>query len=158
MFMLHLTIERCDGTGGVTIAVASPLILAQQAIADEPSTFRYRYQSVDTLGSFQRADMRADYQRRAQSTIKQFLDSSDAPSCLRLAMLDAGTYDAASKTGGICGAIILRQVHGGRHDCHQGMGPVLTSRHHGMGPVLTSFIMLQWCPSASLREAHRGEA
>ena len=130
--------------GGVTIAVASPLILAQPALADEPGTFKYRYQSVETLGSFQRADMRADYQRRAQSTIKQFLDSSDAPSCLRLAMLDAGTYDAASKTGGICGAIILRQVHGGRQS--------------GMGPVLTSSVILQRCPSASLCEAHRGEA
>lgn len=102
-----------DGTGGLAITVSSsPLILAQQAMADEPSTFRYRYQSVETLGSFQRADMRADYQKRAQNTIRQFLDSSDAPSSLRLAMLDAGTYDAASKTGGICGAIILRQAHG----------------------------------------------
>ena len=38
----------------------------------------------------------------------QNLGPSDAPGILRLAMLDAGTYDAATKTGGMAGATILR--------------------------------------------------
>jgi hypothetical protein len=40
----------------------------------------------------------------------QFLGPSDAPGVLRLAMLDAGTYDAGTKKGGVSAAVILRQV------------------------------------------------
>ncbi len=49
----------------------SPLLWATSALADEPATFKYRLQPVDGLGAFQRADMRTDYQRRAQKTIQE---------------------------------------------------------------------------------------
>lgn len=37
----------------------------------------------------------------------KYVDASDAPACVRLALLDSGSYDMATKTGGAAGAIIL---------------------------------------------------
>ena len=42
----------------------------------------------------------------------QFLDASDARACVRLMMLEAGTYDAATKTGGVSGTSINGKLPG----------------------------------------------
>jgi len=93
---------------GLVIAAASNLLLGQRAVAAEgTSTFKYRYQAVENLSSFQKSDMRSAFRSRAESAIKQFLDPSDASACIHLALLDAGTYDYATKKGGMTGAIML---------------------------------------------------
>lgn len=66
-----------------------------------------RYLPVENLSSFQRSDQRNAFRIRAEQTILQFLSPSDSPACIRLALLDAGSYDVATKTGGANGSIIL---------------------------------------------------
>ncbi|GAX83707.1 hypothetical protein CEUSTIGMA_g11132.t1 [Chlamydomonas eustigma] len=99
--------RRAALKSGIAI-VASNVLLVQRADAAEgTSTFKYRYQAVENLSSFQKSDMRAAFRSRAESAIKQFLDPSDAPACIHLALLDAGTYDITTKRGGMTGAIML---------------------------------------------------
>lgn len=46
-------------------------------------------------------------QARAEAALAQELSAADTPLALRLLLNDAGTYDAATKTGGCDGSIVL---------------------------------------------------
>lgn len=52
------------------------------------------------------------------------LVAADAPSCMRLMLNDAGTYDPATKTGGLDGSIILSSEELARPE-NAGLGPVV---------------------------------
>ncbi len=43
----------------------------------------------------------------AAPPVQEVLGADDAPACLRLVLNDAATYDAATKTGGLDGSIVL---------------------------------------------------
>lgn len=46
-------------------------------------------------------------QARAEAALAKELTAADTPLALRLLLNDAGTYDAATKTGGCDGSIVL---------------------------------------------------
>jgi L-ascorbate peroxidase len=62
-----------------------------------------------TLSSFQRKDLLADFQKRAEAEIKKVVTAADASSAVRLLFNDAATYDAIAKTGGVNGSIVLSE-------------------------------------------------
>lgn len=46
-------------------------------------------------------------QKRADDELSKVLTAADAPAAMRLLLADAGSYDAATKTGGCDGSIVL---------------------------------------------------
>lgn len=93
---------------GTASLMTVPLVLTNPASAtDAPSGSKYnvKYLPVDKLGSFQKADQRKEFVDRAEKAILEVLTASDAPACVRLALLDAGSYDLATKIGGVSGAV-----------------------------------------------------
>lgn len=83
--------------GGITTAVA-PLILVRDVSAGD-------FLEVSNLSSFQRSDQKKEFIARAQAVLREVLTAEDSPTCIRLALHDAGTYDIVSKTGGFDGSI-----------------------------------------------------
>ncbi|KAL4428092.1 hypothetical protein ABPG75_002181 [Micractinium tetrahymenae] len=81
--------------------VAAPLVGAAPASAGE------QYLPVSSLTILQRKAILADFQARAEAALAQELTAADAGVALRLLLNDAGTYDAATKTGGCDGSIVL---------------------------------------------------
>uniref|UniRef100_A0A061RD54 L-ascorbate peroxidase n=1 Tax=Tetraselmis sp. GSL018 TaxID=582737 RepID=A0A061RD54_9CHLO len=63
--------------------------------------------NIDQLSSFQRKAMFSEMTSRAIEVLKEKLSSEDAAACMRLVLLDAGSYDIRSKTGGMNGSVIL---------------------------------------------------
>ncbi|KAG2487467.1 hypothetical protein HYH03_013889 [Edaphochlamys debaryana] len=51
---------------------------------------------------------------KAEDILKETLTEADAPACVRLTLHDALTYDAATKTGGLDGSIVLNKEELGR--------------------------------------------
>lgn len=82
-------------------AVAAPLVGAAPASAGE------QYLPVSSLTVVQKKAILADFQARAEAALAQELSAADTPLALRLLLNDAGTYDAATKTGGCDGSIVL---------------------------------------------------
>lgn len=81
--------------------MASPLIIVRRADA------AIKYLEIDSLSTFQKGDQRKEFIKRAQDALREVLTGADAAACVRLALHDAGTYDAVTKTGGLDGSIIL---------------------------------------------------
>ncbi|GAX84388.1 hypothetical protein CEUSTIGMA_g11810.t1 [Chlamydomonas eustigma] len=112
----HLRVSvRCNDSGGSSrrstliggLLMGVPTITAPLvAYADEPK-YNVRYVPVKDLGSFQKSSQRATFQKRAETVLLKYVDASDASMCVHLALLDAGSYDIVTKTGGAAGAIIL---------------------------------------------------
>jgi L-ascorbate peroxidase len=46
-------------------------------------------------------------QKRSEQELRKVLTPEDSANCIRLLLADAGTYDAATRTGGVDGSIIL---------------------------------------------------
>lgn len=89
---------------GAGVLLASPLLTGVQAARAEDAP---RVLSVNSLGSFQRADQRKEYKLRAELALKEVLTAEDAPFAVRLAFNDAATYDLATFPSGLDGSIIL---------------------------------------------------
>lgn len=88
--------------------VVTPLILTSVANAEDGSQrFKTRTLSVENLSTFQKADEIADYLQFSAKIIAENIGPDDAPAAIRLAILDAGTYDIAAKLGGVSGAVAL---------------------------------------------------
>ena len=62
-----------------------------------------------SLSSFQRKDLIAEFQKRAETEIKKVTSVADASAAMRLLFNDAATYDAVAKTGGVNGSIVLSE-------------------------------------------------
>lgn len=82
--------------------MATPLLLPSQAQAAEG-----KVRSIQSLGTFERADQRNMLQARANKYLSEVISKDDAPAAVRLALHDAGTYDIATKTGGFDGSVVL---------------------------------------------------
>ena len=59
------------------------------------------------MSSFQKKDLMADFMARCEAEFAKILTKEDAPGLLRLLILDAATYDAGAKTGGVNGSVAL---------------------------------------------------
>ena len=75
--------------------------------SNSSDSLQTRSLSVENLSTFQKADEIADYFAFASKIISENVGPSDASAAIRLAILDAGTYDIASKSGGISGATVI---------------------------------------------------
>ncbi|GFR53080.1 hypothetical protein Agub_g15788, partial [Astrephomene gubernaculifera] len=62
---------------------------------------------VEQLGLLQKQSQLKEFRLRAEAAIKEVVGAADAPACMRLVLHDAMTYDAATKTGGMDGSIVL---------------------------------------------------
>ncbi|GLC42901.1 hypothetical protein PLESTB_001812400 [Pleodorina starrii] len=91
------------GAAGAAV-LAAPLLVPQPAAAGPlPQTLV----PVDQLGLIQKQAQLKDFRLRAEAAIKEVVGAADAPACMRLVLNDAATYDAATKTGGLDGSIVL---------------------------------------------------
>jgi hypothetical protein len=61
------------------------------------------------MSSFQKKDLMADFLARCEAEFAKVLTKEDAPGLLRLLILDAATYDAVAKTGGVNGSVALSE-------------------------------------------------
>jgi len=61
------------------------------------------------MSSFQKKDLMADFLGRCEAAFAKVLTKEDAPGLLRLLILDAATYDASAKTGGVNGSVALSE-------------------------------------------------
>ena len=59
------------------------------------------------MSSFQKKDLMADFMARCEAEFARVLTKEDAPGLLRLLILDAATYDAGTKSGGVNGSVAL---------------------------------------------------
>ncbi|GIL48968.1 hypothetical protein Vafri_5468 [Volvox africanus] len=88
----------------VLAAGAAPLLLPQPATAGPlPQTLV----PVEQLGLIQKQAQLKEFRLRAEAAIKEVIGAADASTCMRLVLNDAATYDAATKTGGLDGSIVL---------------------------------------------------
>ncbi|EFJ45738.1 hypothetical protein VOLCADRAFT_105827 [Volvox carteri f. nagariensis] len=93
------------GTGAVVLAAGTtPLLIPQPVVA---GPLPQALVPVDQLGLLQKQAQLKDFRLRAEAAIKEVLGAADASACMRLVLHDAATYDAATKTGGLDGSIVL---------------------------------------------------
>ncbi|CAD7704625.1 unnamed protein product [Ostreobium quekettii] len=64
---------------------------------------------VESLSTIQARGMRGLMESRAAAELSKVLTADDAAMCLGLVVNDAGTYDVATKTGGLDGSIVLEE-------------------------------------------------
>jgi len=83
-------------------AAVSPLVWNRQSDA---ASFQKTI-TVDQLSTFQKEDMRKEMLTRCLKVLREKLTAEDAAACMRLVLLDAGTYDIKAKTGGMNGSVI----------------------------------------------------
>lgn len=62
---------------------------------------------MSSLSTFQKGAQRSAFQAAAEAALKEKFGAADAQQLLALILHDAATYDAATKTGGYDGSIIL---------------------------------------------------
>ncbi|PSC75757.1 Thylakoid lumenal 29 kDa chloroplastic [Micractinium conductrix] len=86
---------------GLGAAVAAPLLQVAPAAAKEQLI------PVASLTIIQRKQILAELEKRADDELSKVLTAADAPAAMRLLLADAGSYDAATKTGGCDGSIVL---------------------------------------------------
>ncbi|KXZ46294.1 hypothetical protein GPECTOR_45g164 [Gonium pectorale] len=83
---------------GSLVAPAGPALAGPLPQASVP---------VDQLGLFQKQAQLKEFRTRAEAALKEVIGAADAPTCMRLLINDALPYDAATKTGGVDGSIVL---------------------------------------------------
>lgn len=69
---------------------------------------------IASLNTFQKGAIRKEFVQRCDKALKDIVTGDDARLALRLVLHDAGTFDRASKTGGIDGSVILNKEEAGR--------------------------------------------
>lgn len=62
---------------------------------------------VGSLSTFQKKAIRNEFLNRSDAALRDVLTGDDARVALRLVLHDAGTFDAATKTGGLDASVIL---------------------------------------------------
>ena len=69
---------------------------------------------VASLNTFQKGAIRKEFVQRCDKALKDVITGEDARIALRLVLHDAGTYDLATKSGGIDGSVILNKEEASR--------------------------------------------
>jgi len=69
---------------------------------------------VASLGTFSKNAQRSEFLARCTKVLRETLTAEDAAACMTLLVNEAGTYDAATKTGGVDGSIVLSSEEAGR--------------------------------------------
>jgi L-ascorbate peroxidase len=86
---------------GLAGSAAAPLLGAA------PADAAIQILPASSLSSLQKRDVLNELIKRAEGELKKVLTPADIAGCMRLLLADAGTYDAATKTGGADGSIVL---------------------------------------------------
>ncbi|KAK9812426.1 hypothetical protein WJX73_009908 [Symbiochloris irregularis] len=88
------------------------LAVAPFGVAAEEQKSEKKQIAVENLSTFQKKDQLAAALQRAEAALRAGLTKEDANVALRAVLLDAGTYDISSNTGGVNGSIVLDQELG----------------------------------------------
>jgi len=88
---------------GGAAAAGAPLLWAGSASAETVT----KNLTVEQLGAIQTKEMKSQMYKRCVEVLKETLEPADAPLCMRLVLLDAGSYDITAKTGGMNGSVII---------------------------------------------------
>ena len=64
---------------------------------------------ASSMSSFQKKDLLNEFMGRCEAEFAKVLTKEDAPGLMRLLILDAATYDANAKTGGVNGSVALSE-------------------------------------------------
>ncbi|KAG2487468.1 hypothetical protein HYH03_013890 [Edaphochlamys debaryana] len=138
---------------GAAVLAAGAGSLGAPAPASAEQTFPTALVPVDALGAIQIKGQLNDYRLRAEKVLKAVLTGADAPACMRLVVNDALTYDAATKTGGLDGSIVLNKEELGRPE-NKGLESIIeklakakteidaASEKDGSGPISWADLMV----------------
>jgi len=107
------------GVGGATLIAAPPPSGAE---------LTKRLIPVETLSTFQKLDMKNAMRSRAVAVLKETLGADDAAPVMRLVLLDAGSYDVASKAGGLNASVLLSGEELGAADAEALAGTIAKLR------------------------------
>ena len=69
---------------------------------------------VASLNTFQKGAIRKEFIQRCDKALREVITGDDARVALRLVLHDAGTYDVATKSGGLDGSVILNKEEAAR--------------------------------------------
>lgn len=96
-----------DRRGALSATLAGVLLAA----SPRPASAKLVDKTIksSSLSSFQKADLLADFSKRCETELSSVLSADDAPALMRLLILDAATYDANAKTGGVNGSVALSE-------------------------------------------------
>mmetsp|Transcript_40122 Transcript_40122/g.72016 ORF Transcript_40122/g.72016 Transcript_40122/m.72016 type:complete len:367 (-) Transcript_40122:181-1281(-) len=95
--------HRRDLLLGGAAAAGLPLLWTENANAEAA----VKVMGVEQLGAIQKNEMKSQMYKRCLDVLKETLVPEDAPACMRLVLLDAGSYDVKAKTGGMNGSVII---------------------------------------------------
>lgn len=106
-----------------TLAAAATLPLSALA-AESESKKKTMTIPVASLNTFQKGAIRKEFVQRCDKALKDVISADDARVALRLVLHDAGTYDLASKTGGLDGSVVLNKEEASRPE-NKEFGPYI---------------------------------
>jgi len=114
----RVAVVRADGADGRETplvdrrtALSATLAGVLLAASPRPASAKLVDKTIksSSLSSFQKKDLLADFSERCETELSSVLSADDAPALMRLLILDAATYDANAKTGGVNGSVALSE-------------------------------------------------
>lgn len=110
--------KQRNSLSGLASAAAAAATLAGTlplpAFADGESKKTTMTIPVASLNTFQKGAIRKELIQRCDKALKEIVTGDDARVALRLVLHDAGTYDFATKSGGIDGSVVLNEEEASR--------------------------------------------
>ncbi len=95
--------------GLLALAASSPLPAPAGEIAESKKVRKTI--KKENLTTFQKSAIRAELLTRADGALRAELTSEDAPSAVRLVLVDVAGYDPATRTGGVDGSAVLFEAN-----------------------------------------------